>query len=96
MYVLAVSLGAAPGCLGAFVMVALYEHGMVSLGALTATMIATSGDEAFVMLSMVPRTFAILSGALIAIASVVGILVDWCLSANFAPCRPAISVYVDQ
>ncbi|MBN2426482.1 MAG: arsenic efflux protein [Calditrichaceae bacterium] len=53
-YILAVFLGAMPGCLGAFSVVSLYSHRVVSFGALTATMIATSGDEAFVMFSMFP------------------------------------------
>ncbi|MBN2715329.1 MAG: hypothetical protein JXX14_05710, partial [Deltaproteobacteria bacterium] len=48
-YVAGVLLGITPGCLGAFVMVSLYAHRRVSIGAIVATMIATSGDEAFVM-----------------------------------------------
>jgi len=55
-YVLAASLGVLPGCLGAFSVVSLYSHRMVSFGALVAVMIATSGDEAFVMFSMFPET----------------------------------------
>jgi len=78
-YILAVLLGATPGCLGAFAVVTLYEHGIVSMGALTATMIATSGDEAFVMLAMIPRSFAVLTGVLIAVALGVGVFLDWCL-----------------
>jgi len=51
-------LGATPGCLGAFTVVALYAHDIVSFGALVTVMIATSGDEAYVMLSMFPgKTF---------------------------------------
>ena len=53
-YLLAAFLGVMPGCLGAFAVVSLYSHRMVSFGALVAAMIATSGDEAFVMLSMFP------------------------------------------
>jgi hypothetical protein len=55
-YLLAALLGATPGCLGAFAVVALYSHGVVTLGAVVAAMIATSGDEAFVIISMVPGT----------------------------------------
>ena len=51
-YLLAGILGATPGCLGAFRVVALYSHNVVSFGALVATMIATSGDETYVMLSL--------------------------------------------
>lgn len=53
-YFLAAFLGAIPGCLGSFTVVALFSHNIVSLGALVTTMIATSGDEAFVMLAMFP------------------------------------------
>lgn len=53
-YVLASSLGATPGCLGAFAVVSLYSHREITLGAVVAAMIATSGDEAFVMLSLIP------------------------------------------
>ena len=53
-YILAALLGAVPGCLGAFTVVTLFSHGILSFGALVAAMIATSGDEAFVMLAMFP------------------------------------------
>ena len=43
-YFLAAFLGVVPGCLGAFTVVSLYSHRMVSFGALVAAMIATSGD----------------------------------------------------
>ena len=54
-YLLAILLGIMPGCLGAFTVVSLYSHRVVSFGALVATMIATSGDEAFVMFNMIPE-----------------------------------------
>ena len=47
-------LGAVPGCMGGFASVSLYTHGLISFGALIAMMIASSGDEAFVMLAMFP------------------------------------------
>jgi len=53
-YLLAAALGSIPGCLGAFTVVTLFSHNILSLGALVATMIATSGDEAFIMLAMFP------------------------------------------
>jgi hypothetical protein len=45
-YGLASFLGATPGCLGAFMNVSLYVHGMIGFGAVVGGMIATSGDEA--------------------------------------------------
>jgi len=55
-YTLASFLGSTPGCLGAFMNVSLYVHGMISFGAIVGGMIATSGDEAFVMLVQFPGT----------------------------------------
>jgi hypothetical protein len=64
-YLLGVLLGATPGCLGAYTVVSLYAHGVVSFGALVGTMVATSGDEAFVMFSMFPVKATILTVVLI-------------------------------
>lgn len=54
-YVIASLLGAVPGCIDAFLIVSLYIHGLVGFGALTAVMLSTAGDEAFVMLAMAPE-----------------------------------------
>jgi len=75
-YLVAVLLGASPGCLGVFAVVAMYSHRVLSLGALVAAMIATSGDEAFVMLAMFPGQALILTGILIIIGLVGGWLTD--------------------
>lgn len=69
-------LGAVPGCLGGFVVVSLYTHGMVSFGALISMMIASSGDEAFAMLAVIPKTAWIIILALTVFAILVGLLVD--------------------
>jgi len=85
-YVAAVLLGALPGCLGAFTVVALYSHRVVTLGALVATMIATSGDEAFVMLAMFPGTAAWLMLGLALIGLATAPIVDRLAgSARYAP-----------
>ena len=42
-------LGLVPGCLGTYTAVTLYSHGVFSFAAIVTAMIATSGDEAFVM-----------------------------------------------
>jgi len=75
-YFLAASLGVMPGCLGAFTLVSLYSHKMVSFGALVAVMIATSGDEAFIMFSMFPQTAVWINIILFIIAIIVAFLVD--------------------
>jgi hypothetical protein len=75
-YLLAIVLGASPGCLGAFAVVALYTHRMVSFGALVACMIATSGDESFVMLAMFPQKAVLLFLGIGAVGLVAGVLTD--------------------
>jgi hypothetical protein len=75
-YLLAGFLGATPGCLGAFAAVTLYSHRVFSMGALVATMIATSGDEAFVMLSMIPEKALLIFFILFLIGIFTGFLTD--------------------
>jgi hypothetical protein len=73
---LAVGLGITPGCLGAFVVVTLYAHRALSLGALAAAMIATSGDEAFVMLALIPSDALLVMASLLVTGVLVGAVVD--------------------
>jgi len=47
-------LGLTPGCLGAFTAVSLYIHRTFNFAALLTAMIATTGDEAFIMFSLFP------------------------------------------
>ncbi len=47
-------LGLVPGCLGAFTAVSLYIHRTFNFAALLTAMIATTGDEAFIMFSLFP------------------------------------------
>ncbi len=75
-YLAAALLGAIPGCLGAFTVVALYSHRVVTIGAVVAAMIATSGDEAFVMLALFPRAALWLTLGLTVLGVLVAPLVD--------------------
>ena len=75
-YLLGAVLGAIPGCLGAYTAVALYSHRVFSLGAIVTTMIATSGDEAFVMFAMIPEQAFIIVISLMIIGVVAGYLTD--------------------
>lgn len=75
-YLVAALLGVTPGCLGAFMVVGMYSHRMLSLGALVTAMIATSGDEAFVMLAVMPRTAFLLSLGLLILGILAGALTD--------------------
>jgi len=68
-------LGILPGCLGAYTAVSLYVHNIIGLAALVATMIATSGDEAFFMFSIIPETALIIHVLLFVIAIATGFIV---------------------
>ena len=75
-YVLAAFLGATPGCLGAFAVVAMYSHGVLTLGAVVAAMIATAGDESFVMFAMIPKLAVVVHGILFTVGLTAGVLID--------------------
>ena len=70
-------LGVAPGCLGSFAGVSLYIHGMVSFGALTGLMLATAGDEQFIMLAMFPKVALILFAILFVLGVAAGYFTDY-------------------
>ena len=74
--VVAALLGSVPGCMGGFATVSLYTHRLFSFGALVAMMIASSGDEAFVMLAMIPEQALLIFTVLFVVAVVVGVVVD--------------------
>jgi len=69
-------IGSVPGCMGGFAVVSLYTHGLMTFGALVAMMIATAGDESFVMLAMIPQQALWIFILTFGIAVVVGIIVD--------------------
>lgn len=73
---LAAFLGWIPGCVGIFAVVSLYTHHLLSFGALLAACIATFGDEAFFMFSLMPAQAALMSGILLLMAVVAGIIAD--------------------
>jgi hypothetical protein len=88
-YLLASLMGVIPGCLGAFTVVSMYSHGVLSLGAVVAAMIATSGDEAFVMFALIPRAAVALTGILFVLALLAAFVVDFFAPgqrASKAPC----------
>jgi len=96
-YMLASLLGAAPGCLGAFMNVSLYVHGLISFGAIVGGMIATSGDEAFVMLVQFPGTAL----ALFSLLFILGIGFAWVSDKlikvlGITPCESCLSSQCDN
>lgn len=72
-YLISAFLGAIPGCEGAFLAISLHTHGLITFGALIATFIATTGDEAYVMFS----EFPLIALGLTALLFLIGYLVGW-------------------
>ena len=70
-------LGVIPGCLGGYITVSMYSKRAFSFGALLAMMIATTGDEAFVMLAMYPVKALWIFLGLFVLAIVVGLLAEF-------------------
>lgn len=75
--VFAALLGIIPGCLGVYTAVSLYAHKIFSFAALVTVMIATSGDEAFFMISIIPKTTIILTLIIFGIAVLTGFVINF-------------------
>ncbi len=74
--ILAAILGLIPGCLGAYTAVSLYIHNVIGTAALATALIATSGDEAFFMFSIIPKTAIIIHIAIFLIAIASGFIIS--------------------
>jgi len=70
---LAALLGATPGCGGAVVVVAAHSSGNVGFGAVVATLTATMGDAAFLLIATRPDAAAVV----LPISFAVGVLAGW-------------------
>ncbi len=70
-------MGLMPGCVGIFTVASLYTHGIIGFGALVAAMIATTGDEAFVMISTMPHIALKMSALLFVISLLIGYIVHY-------------------
>lgn len=70
-------LGLSPGCGGAILVMPLFVKGSVSFGTVIATLIATMGDAAFVMISTMPIKFLWVSALSFLVAIIMGYTVDY-------------------
>lgn len=73
---LAAALGALPGCGGAIIVVTKYVSGRLSFGSVLATLTATMGDAAFLLLAKEPLTGFFIIGLGFAVGVVTGYIVD--------------------
>lgn len=80
-------LGLMPGCMGTFAVVSMYVHRSVGFAALITALIATSGDEAFLMFSMIPREGLMVMGIITVVAIVTGFVLNAVLKNPF-PVNP--------
>jgi len=85
-YMVAVALGVMPGCLGAYLGVSMYIHGVIGIGGMVAAAVASAGDEAFVMLALFPEKALLLMGVLAVTGVAGGALAD--VLADRAGIRP--------
>jgi len=70
-------LGLSPGCGGAILVMPLYLKRQVTFGTVVATLLATSGDAAFVLLAHSPSTFGWVSVISLLVAIGSGYFVDY-------------------
>ncbi|MGI3212294.1 putative manganese transporter [Roseovarius tibetensis] len=73
---LAALMGATPGCGGAVVVVAAYSSGHVSFGSVVATLTATMGDAAFLLIATRPDAAAVVLPLSFAVGVISGWLID--------------------
>lgn len=70
-------LGLTPGCGGAIFVMPLFPKGSVSFGTIVATLIATMGDSAFVIMSVMPFEYILISILSFIVAVITGYIVDY-------------------
>lgn len=69
-------LGLTPGCGGAIFVMPLFSRGSVSFGTVVATLQATMGDSAFVLMTVLPKEYLLVSALSFVVAVVTGYIVD--------------------
>lgn len=79
-------LGIVPGCVGTYTAVSLYTHNVIGFGALLANLIATTGDEAFWMMSKMPDKALIIFIGMFVLAVVSGYVANVFVSRHYNTC----------
>ena len=69
-------LGALPGCGGAIIVVTRYVSGSLSFGSVLATLTATMGDAAFLLIAKEPTTGLFIMGLGLFVGTITGYVVD--------------------
>lgn len=80
---IAALLGATPGCGGAVIVVAAYSSGNVGFGAVVATLTATMGDAAFLLIATRPDVAIVVLPISFGVGILSGYLVDAFMKADY-------------
>ena len=80
---LAALLGALPGCGGAIIVVTRFVSGRLSFGSVLATLTATMGDAAFLLLAKEPLTGLFVFVLGFVVGTLTGFFVDWLHGPDF-------------
>ena len=80
---IAAALGALPGCGGAIIVVTNYVSGRLSFGAVMATLTATMGDAAFLLIAKEPVTGLLIMAIGLIVGTVSGYCVDFLHGRDF-------------
>lgn len=83
-------LGIVPGCGGSIFLMPLYVNGTVSFGTVMATLIATAGDTAFVILTQAPKEFLIITAICFVMGTITGYVVDYYKIGAWVQRTPAV------
>lgn len=75
-------MGLMPGCVGSFAVVSMYTHNVVGFGALMANLIATTGEDGWLMLGMMPGKALLIFGVLFLLSVAVGYIVNFVYNHN--------------
>jgi hypothetical protein len=92
-YIICSALGIIPGCVGAFAVVSMYIHNLVSFGALLSALIVTFGDEAFVMFALMPLATLKLCAIILVIGLIGGFIADKLIKARLL--KPNIKLHLE-
>lgn len=85
-------MGIIPGCFGTYTVVSLYVHHVVNFPALIATLLATTGDEAFFMFSKFPGKAALVTAIVFVLAIIVGGVLQLTMKNKFVGLLPEKSL----
>ncbi|MGC6517521.1 MAG: putative manganese transporter [Candidatus Puniceispirillaceae bacterium] len=86
---MAAALGALPGCGGAIIVVTNYVSGRLSFGAVLATLTATMGDAAFLLIAKEPMTGLLIMAIGLVVGTITGMCADKIHGRDFL--RPSYS-----